>query len=70
MGEILRFEIAGKEVSCGSKKRTRVTRNERGCNEPFKDWFWCPKQKWFMRAQCPFANFHECESYKRMCGVR
>ncbi len=68
MNKIWRFEIQEGNVSYGKKERPQLTQNKRGCNEPFKNRFWCPKKKWFMKECCPFVNSHECENYKKMCG--
>ena len=66
MGRIWRFEIAGNMVKNGSQQRRKLTAN--GCNEPFRDRYWCPKKQWFQRDTCPFLNRRECENYEVMCG--
>lgn len=58
--------LQGKDIAFGDRKRRRLTEN--GCNEPFKNRFWCPKRHWFLSAPCPFASKHECEAWQRMCG--
>ncbi|MBU0484217.1 MAG: hypothetical protein KKB30_06860 [Proteobacteria bacterium] len=63
---VWRFSIVHNKVYYGEKQRTKLTK--RGCNEPFKDRYWCPKQQWFRRAPCPFINQRECENYIKMCG--
>lgn len=63
---VWRFEIHENEVRCGKKKRLKLTRN--GCNEPYKDRYWCPKRQWFSRTPCPFENLTECENFIKMCG--
>lgn len=63
---VWKFEIHGNEVRYGKKVRRKLT--HKGCNEPFKDYYWCPKLKWFRHAPCPFINQTECEIYKLMCG--
>lgn len=63
---IWRFSIQGDEVEIGDGKRRKLT--EKGCNEPFKDRYWCPKLQWFRKEACPFINKRECENYKLMCG--
>ncbi|MHB8809338.1 MAG: hypothetical protein ACYC9M_04920 [Desulfobulbaceae bacterium] len=40
----------------------------KGCNEPYKDRYWCPRKQWFRRAPCPFENREECDNYIKMCG--
>jgi len=62
------FSLANNEVRHGNKKRRQLTRH--GCNEPFKDRYWCPKQKWFMKEACPFINQRECNNFERMSGER
>ena len=61
------FEIQGEEVSIGSRSRRKLTRT--GCNEPFKDRYWCPKRQWFQREACPFATLRECDNFETMCGA-
>ncbi len=68
MGEVLSFEVKGGKASFAGQKRTALTR--RGCNEPFKDRFWCPKQRWFMMERCPFMNQRECRNFAETCGGR
>lgn len=70
MGEILSFKILGEKgrVQCFSKTRKALSSSPRGCNEPFKDMWWCPEKKWFSKEPCPFINDRECQNYKKMCG--
>lgn len=65
---IWQFTIQDREVSHGRRKRKLLT--QKGCNEPFKDRFWCPKQKWFSKEPCPFINRRECENFSSMSGER
>jgi len=65
---IWQFTIQDREVQHGSRKRKLLT--QKGCNEPFKDRFWCPKQKWFSKEPCPFINRRECENFSTMSGER
>jgi len=60
------FSINGEQVRYGNKLRRKLTRN--GCNEPFKDRYWCPKKQWFLKEPCPFLNLNECENFRVMCG--
>jgi len=64
---VWRFLIKGDEVRHSGKKRTKLT--EDGCNEPYKDRYWCPKLQWFQSEPCPFVNQQECENFETMCGV-
>ena len=50
----------------GSYSRKATTPS--GCNEPFKNAFWCPKKKWFATEPCPFSNRLECMSFARFAG--
>jgi hypothetical protein len=56
----------GDQISFGGLARKKIKPS--GCNEPFKDHFWCPERKWFSKDPCPFLNRRECLNYKRMCG--
>lgn len=60
------FSIQSNVVKIGNKVRRKLSAN--GCNEPYKDRYWCPKMKWFRKHSCPFVNFRECENFKAMCG--
>ena len=64
---IIRFSIQNDTVQFGNKTRQKLTRN--GCNEPFKDRYWCPKKKWFSKEPCPFRCQRECDNFESMCGV-
>jgi hypothetical protein len=66
MAKIWRFSLTGKVVTSGGKQRRQISRN--GCNEPFKNRYWCPKSQWFQKEPCPFINRRECENYLVMCG--
>ena len=66
MATIWEFSIQGEMVKIGGKKRPRLTRH--GCNEPYRDRYWCPKLRWFRKESCPFANRRECENFTAMCG--
>ncbi len=66
MARIWTFSIDNNRVTCGSRQRTQLSAN--GCNEPFKNRYWCPKTQWFMKEPCPFINRRECENYRAMCG--
>ena len=63
---VWKFVIQGDVVRYGSKKRLKLTKH--GCNEPFKNSYWCPKRLWFRREPCPFECQRECENYILMCG--
>jgi hypothetical protein len=65
---IWKFLVNDKDVSYGN--RTRKTLTNEGCNEPYKDRYWCPKKKWFTGEACPFINRHECENFTWMSGER
>ena len=68
MGKILRFQFCDQKIKpFGQKIRPKLSQN--GCNEPFKDRFWCPEKGWFTKEPCPFVNQHECRSFKRLCGI-
>ena len=64
--KVWKFTIQENEVRCGGKKRIKLTK--KGCNEPYKNRYWCPKRQWFRIEPCPFQNQTECENYKLMCG--
>lgn len=63
---IWRFTIQKNMVRYGNTQRQKLTR--KGCNEPFKGRYWCPKAQWFKKETCPFANRNECENFILMCG--
>ncbi|MEW6218873.1 MAG: hypothetical protein AB1634_04970 [Thermodesulfobacteriota bacterium] len=63
---VWRFAVEGDTVHYGDQTRRRLT--HRGCNEPFRDRYWCPKRQWFQKECCPFANQRECENFASMCG--
>lgn len=66
MEKVWRFTLTAGVVQRGEVTRKQLTPS--GCNEPFKDRYWCPKKHWFHRSPCPFVNQRECENYKVMCG--
>ncbi|MBI5556011.1 MAG: hypothetical protein HY885_00070 [Deltaproteobacteria bacterium] len=66
MATIWRFALNGNVVVSGGKQRRQLSKN--GCNEPFKNRYWCPKSQWFQKEPCPFINRRECENYLVMCG--
>ena len=59
-------KIEGEYIHIGDVKRRKT--HPHGCNERFKDVYWCPRKRWFNRAPCPFVNWHECDIFQRMCG--
>ncbi len=61
------FTLLGNTVSYGKKSRKKLTKH--GCNEPFRDRYYCPQKKWFMKEPCPFLCQHECRNYEAMCGL-
>lgn len=61
-------DINEKFAKFGSKKRIRLSNSSSACNEPYLGRFWCPRRKWFMTSECPFAGKSECDSFRRMCG--
>ncbi len=63
---VWRVEVEDGAISFGSRKRAKLTRN--GCNEPFKNAYWCPKRRWFAKEPCPFVNKWECMNFTRLCG--
>jgi hypothetical protein len=65
---IWQFTVNDKDVIYGNRKRRLLTPT--GCNEPFKDSYWCPKKKWFNREPCPFINKRECENFALMSGEK
>ena len=63
---IWKFAIEGNTVKAGNRIRKKLT--PRGCNEPFRGRYWCPKLQWFRPEACPFENKNECEAFETMCG--
>lgn len=61
-----KFTTTENHVTYGAVKRKKISQD--GCNEPFKNRFWCPKEQWFQKEPCPFINRRECENYECMCG--
>ena len=59
-------EIDGKDIVIGGRRRTKL--HPSGCNQPYRNAFWCPKKHWFQSKPCPFVNRRECDNYARMCG--
>ena len=66
MGKVWRFTLIDGTVKSGDRQRKQLTGS--GCNEPFKDRYWCPTRKWFLKSPCPFVNRRECRNYEQMCG--
>ena len=64
---VWRFSIQGNKVHYGNQTREKLT--EDGCNEPYKNHYWCPKLQWVNSKPCPFLSQAECENFKIMCGV-
>ncbi len=64
--KLWKFTVENKMVKHGCTERQQLTPT--GCNEPFKDRYWCPKLQWFRKESCPFINQRECSNYKDMCG--
>ncbi|MBU1558051.1 hypothetical protein KKC45_03755 [Patescibacteria group bacterium] len=69
---MLSFTIEGESVTPFSERNARklLTKESKGCNEPFKDRYWCPKMEWFMKEACPFMNKRECKNFENMAGER
>ena len=65
---IWQFSLQDGKVQIGRKKRLMFTTS--GCNEPYKDRYWCPKKKWFRLEPCPFVSRRECNNYSRLSGER
>lgn len=63
---LIEVRTEGKFIVIGNQRRKKLTSD--GCNEPFKDRYWCPRKKWFMKSSCPFINKIECGNYRQMCG--
>ncbi len=63
---LLTVAHADGKMRLGSYSRKALTPS--GCNEPFKNAYWCPKKKWFSTEPCPFANRFECISFSRFAG--
>jgi len=63
---VWQFRVLANEVWIGKRHRLALTRT--GCNEPFKDRYWCPSRRWFLRSPCPFLSRNECTTFKGMCG--
>lgn len=64
---VWKFSIQGSKVRYSNKKREKLT--EDGCNEPYKNRYWCPKLQWFQTEPCPFLSQNECKTFELMCGV-
>ncbi|MFZ5774573.1 MAG: hypothetical protein ACOY3Z_03705 [Thermodesulfobacteriota bacterium] len=64
---VIRFAILDEVVRFGGRERQMLTAN--GCNEPYKNRYWCPKRKWFNSEPCPFSCQQECDNYQAMCGA-
>jgi hypothetical protein len=63
---VWKFSVNEGETTYGNKKRKSLSK--KGCNEPFRNRYWCPKLQWFRKTPCPFINRHECETFEVMCG--
>lgn len=63
---LVEIRIDNNYLIVGDKRKKKLSAD--GCNEPFKDRFWCPRKKWFMTSPCPFINKIECGNYRSMCG--
>lgn len=63
---VWRVEAEGNIVKIGSQRCARLL--PRGCNQPFKGRYWCPRKKWFSKEPCPFGSRGECDAFIRMCG--
>ena len=64
---VWRFSIQENKVRYGNKKREKLTGD--GCNEPYKNRYWCPKLQWFQCEPCPLLSQDECETFEIMCGA-
>ena len=64
---VWKFSIQENKVRYGNNKREKLT--EDGCNEPYKNRYWCPKLQWFQCEPCPFLSQDECETFEIMCGA-
>ena len=64
--KLWKFTVENNMVKHGNTERLKLTPT--GCNEPFKDRYWCPKLQWFRKESCPFINQRECSNYEDMCG--
>jgi len=62
-----KVETQDEYISFGDRRRRRLYAE--ACNEPFKDFYWCPTRKWFMKSPCPFVCRLECDNFKHMCGA-
>jgi hypothetical protein len=63
---VWQFRIESDRVKMGDRDRVALTSD--GCNEPYKNRYWCPSKRWFLKAPCPFVNRNECRTFKLMCG--
>jgi hypothetical protein len=64
---VIRMSHSDGRMRIGSFTRKATTSS--GCNEPFKNAYWCPKRKWFAKEPCPFSNRFECMSFARFSGA-
>jgi len=70
MGRVLRVTCNHSGLQIGKFKRRLLNKNwtfSCGCNEPWKNHFWCPRQKWFMKTPCVFINKFECQLFENQC---
>jgi hypothetical protein len=63
---VLRVGYDNGRMRLGSYSRQATTAS--GCNEPFRNVYWCPKKRWFSKEPCPFVNRQECMNFTRFCG--
>lgn len=63
---LLRIAHGNGRMRFGSYSRKATTPS--GCNEPFRNNYWCPKRKWFAKEPCPFVNKQECMNFMRLAG--
>ncbi len=63
---IWQFTVKDRHVTYGASTHRLLTL--KGCNEPFKDRYWCPQKRWFAKEICPFINRRECENFIMMSG--
>ena len=67
MGQLITITCGSSGLTVGNFSRQLLTPSKNGCNEPYKDRFWCPKQKWFMKRQCAFIDRFECIYWEDQC---
>lgn len=70
MGKIINITCNQAGLQVGGFKRVLLTPDTGiscSCNEPYKERYWCPKQKWFMADPCDFTNRFECQLWEDQC---